>query len=176
MKDFNWKHLVLLLLAIPIINQLAGYLGRSAGQQANKIEAANSPPPPPKQDIRVAASTQDSEGVTQQNFDLQFLKSLEAYTVERVTLKAKEFLASQGHANTQLNISSEAIYAESGPMKLAVIRLRGSDGSNQIFITGIVGNELKRVACIRNSTETIPISYGICAEKINEVFGIKIGL
>ena len=175
MKEFNWKHLVLLLLAIPVINQLAGYFGKSAAQHVNEIEAANSPPRPPNQDIRVAVSSQDSEGVTQQNFDMHFLKNLEAYTVERVTLKAKEFLASQGHTNTQLNISSEAIYAESGSMKLAVIRLRGSDGSNQVFITGIVGNELKRVACIRKSTETIPISYGICAEKINEVFGTKIG-
>lgn len=175
MKQFNWKYLALLVLAIPVVNQLSGYLGNSATQHVNEREAASLPPQTSNQEIRVVVSSQDSEGVTQQNFDIRFLKSLEAYTVQRVKVKAKEFLESQGHPNAQLDISSEATYVESGPMKLAVIRLRGSDGSNQVFIDGIIGNELKRVACVRNSTEAIPISYGVCAKKIKEVFDTKIG-
>lgn len=175
MKQFNWKHLVLLVLAIPVVNQLAGYLGKSAAQHVNEREAVSLPPKTSNQEIRVVVSSQDSEGVTQQNFDMNFLKNLGAYTVQRVKVKAKEFLESQGHPNAQLDISSEATYVESGPMKLAVIRLRGSDGSNQVFVAGIIGNELKRVTCVRNSTETIPISYGVCAEKIKEVFGTRIG-
>lgn len=106
---------------------------------------------------------------------MNFLKNLEAYTVERVKVKTKEYLVSQGHPNADVHFTSEATYVESGPVKLAVIRLRASEGSNQVFIAGIIGNELKRVACVRNSTETIPISYGVCAEKIKEVFGTKIG-
>jgi hypothetical protein len=122
------------------------------------------------QSIRVIASSQDAEGVTQKNLDMNFLKKLEAYTVERIRTKIRELPNSP-----QIDITSEATYVESGPMKFAVIRLRGSDSSNQIFIHGIVGNELKRVACLRNSTEAIPISYGVCADKIKEVFGATIG-
>jgi len=175
MKQWNWKHIILFLLAIPVVNYFAGNLGKSAAQHVNEREAASAPQPSANQNIRVVVSSQDSEGVTQQNFDLNFLKNLEAYTVERVMIKTKEYLASQGYPNAEVHFTSEATYVESGPMKFAVIRLRASEGSNQVFIVGIVGNELKRIACVRNSTETIPISYGICAEKVKEVFGVKIG-
>ena len=175
MKQWNWKYIILFLLAIPAVNHFAGYLGKSAAQHVNEREAASAPQPSANQNIRVVVSSQDSEGVTQQSFDLNFLKNLEAYTVERVKIKSKEYLASQGYPNAEVHFTSEATYVESGPMKLAVIRLRASEGSNQVFIAGIVGKELKRIACVRNSTETIPISYGVCAEKVNEVFGVKIG-
>ena len=175
MKQWNWKYIILFLLAIPVVNQVAGYLGRSAAQHVNEREAASAPPLSANQEIRVVVSGQDSEGATQQNFDLNFLKTMEAYTIERVKIKTKEYLASQGYQNAEVHFTSEATYVESGPVKLAVIRLRASEGSNQVLIAGIIGNELKRIVCVRNSTETIPISYGVCAEKINEVFGVKIG-
>ena len=39
MKQFDWKYLVLFILAIPVVNQLASYLGTSAAQHANEREA-----------------------------------------------------------------------------------------------------------------------------------------
>jgi hypothetical protein len=170
MKKFDWKYLVLFVLAIPVVNQLASYLGTSAAQHVNEREAVSRSAQAADRNIRVIASSQDAQGVTQKNFIMSFLWNLEAYTVERIKTKIRELPNSP-----QVDITSEANYVESGPMKLAVIRIRGSDNSNQIFIHGIVGNELKRVACFRNSTEAIPISYGVCADKINEVFGAKIG-
>lgn len=175
MKHWNWKHIILFVLATPVVNHLAGYIGRSAAQQVNEREATSAPQHSPNQEIRVVVSSQDSEWATQQNFNLNFLKNLETYTVERVKIKTKEYLASQGYPNTNVDFTSDATYIESGSMKLAVIRLRASEGSNQVFIAGIIGNELKKVACLRNSTETIPISYGVCSDKIKEVFGVKIG-
>ena len=89
--------------------------------------------------------------------------------------KTKERLASQGYPNAEIDISSEATYVESGSMKLAVIRFfLSSDGSSAVFVHGIIGNELKRIGCVKISNERIPISYGTCADKIKEVFGIKI--
>lgn len=175
MNQWNWRHIIFLLLAIPIVNYFAGYLGKSAGQQINERQTYSDTPPSINQEIRVVASSQDADGAKQQDFDLNFLKNLEAYTVERVKVKAKEYFASKGYPNKETHVTSEANYVESGPMKLAVIRLRASEGSNSVFIAGIIGNEFKRVACVRNSTESIPISYGVCAEKIKEVFGVKIG-
>ncbi len=170
MKQFDWKYLVLFVLAIPVVNQLASYLGTSAAQHVNERETVSRPTQVADQSIRVIASSQDAQGVAQKNLDMLFLKNLEAYTVERIKTKIRELPSSP-----QIDITSEATYVESGPMKFAVIRLRGSDNSNQVFIHGIVGNELKRVACLSNSTEAIPISYGVCADKVNEVFGTKIG-
>ena len=170
MKKFDWKYLVLVVLAIPVVNQLAGYLGQSAAQHVNEKETLRVPQQAAKEDVRVLVSSQDAEGVTKEKFDLDFLKNLEAYTLERVKIKIRELPNSP-----QIDITSEATYVESGSQKLAVIRLRGSDGSNQVFVAGIVGKELKRVTCLRNSTETVPISYGACGDKIEEVFGARIG-
>jgi hypothetical protein len=126
-------------------------------------------------EMRVVVSSQDSGGVTQNDFDLNFLNNLEAYTVERTKQKTKEILASRGYPKEKIDVTSEANYVESGPMKLAVIRMLSSDGSSTVLIHGIIGNELKRIFCGKISTERIPITYGTCADKIKEVFGIKIG-
>ncbi|MEO8600351.1 MAG: hypothetical protein ABI656_11035, partial [bacterium] len=153
------------------LDQLAGYLGKSAAQNVNQQESLHSLAQSPNQEIRTFVSSQDAESVTQKNLDIDFLKNLEAYTVGRVKTKIRELPNSP-----KIDITSEATYVESGPMKLAIIRLRGSDSSNQVFVLGIMGKELKRVICIRNSTETIPVSYGVCADKIKEVFGTKFGV
>lgn len=177
MKKWSWRSVVLVILAIPLINYMAGYLGRSAAQHVNERESpsASASRSDSIQEVRVVVSSQDSEGVTQQSFDLNFLKNLELYTVERVKQRTKEYMASQGYQEANVDFASEATYVESGSMKLAVIRLRAPGISNQVFVAGIAGGELKRVGCVSNSTQTIPISYGVCADKINEVFGVRIG-
>ncbi len=174
MKQLNWKYLLLIILAIPVVNQIAGYLGRTTAEKVNEKESSIASQQTGNQEIRVVVSSQDAEGVTQQNFDINFLKNLEAYTIKRVKQKANEYFASQGQQNTQLDITSEATYVETGPTKLAVVRLKSSE-SNHVLIVGIVGKELKRVSCIKNSIETIPISYGVCGDKIGEIFTAKIG-
>ena len=74
MKQWNWKHIILFLLAIPVVNHFAGYLGKSAAQHVNEREVARAPQPSTNQEIRVVVSSQDPEGATQQNFDLNFLR------------------------------------------------------------------------------------------------------
>jgi len=120
-------------------------------------------------------ASQDAEGVTQKDLNLNFLKRFETLVVRRTKVNARKYLVSQGYPNAKIDISSESTYVYSGSIKLIVIRLSGSDGSNQVFITGIIGNEFKRVVCVRDSKKRIPITSGVCADKIKEVFGTKIG-
>jgi hypothetical protein len=152
---------------------VAGYLGRTAAERVNarENELVHSTT---NRDLRTIVSSQDTQGVTQEQMDIDFLKNLEAYTRERSKVKAKEYLASIGKANTLIEMSSEATYVQSGPVKLAVIRLK-STGARSTFIMGIVGREFKRVLCQWESEEAIPITYGVCADKIAEVFGVRIG-
>lgn len=128
----------------------------------------------PAQNIQTMVSSEDADGVTQEKMDLDFLKRLETYTVERVTILNKEKLASAGYPNVDVHYISEAIYIESDPMKLAVIRLQG-EGVRQVFIAGIVDKEFKRVLCARASEDSIPLGSGPCSEKISDVFGVSLG-
>jgi hypothetical protein len=106
--------------------------------------------------------------------DLTFLKNLEAWTSEGVRIRTQEYLASIGQPDVPVDITSEATYVEQGHVKLAVVRLRMT-GVRQVFIAGIVRDQLRRVGCVGESEENIPISYGPCGEKIEEIFGVKIG-
>lgn len=174
MKNMTWKSVLLLVIAISIVNIVAGHLGGKAAETENERKARSGSSATANASIRTLVSSQDAEGVTQEQLDLDALKNLESYTVQRATIKAKEHLASAGYPNSEVHYTSEAIYVESGSMKLAVIRLKAR-GTRQVLIVGIVGEELKRVLCQREAEEAIPLSYGPCSEKIREVFGVTLG-
>lgn len=173
-KQWNWKYILLLILAIPVAKHLGSYIGEGAA----KLRPISTQDASHDRGVRVLVASQDAEGVTQRDLDLEALKNLEVYSVKQSEKKTKEYLAVQGYPDAVVSFTSGATYVESGSMKLAVIRIRGSVASNEMYgveIYGIVGNEFKRILCIRESAEAIPISYGVCADKIQEVFGVRIG-
>lgn len=175
MKQWNWKKIALFIIAVPAVSYIAGCIGENTAQNTTERRASHATSAPVQKKIRVIVSSQGAGGITQKNLDLTFLRNLEAYTIKRIKVKTKERLASQGHPDFKINLTSEANYVEIGPMKLAVIRLGPSGKANQVFIAGVVGSELRRVLCVMEVQESIPITYGACAEKIEEVFGVKIG-
>ena len=175
MKNLTWKSILLFIAAFFVVNYLGGYLGRTAADKVNATEDKSAQHSTgSSQEIRTIVSSQDNEGITQEQMDIDFLKKLEAYTRERSKVKAKQYLASVGQANAPVEMTSEATYVQSGHVKLAVIRLR-STGASNILIAGIVGKEFKRLLCQRESAEAIPITYGVCGGKIVETFGVRIG-
>jgi len=174
MKNINWKNVALPILPLSVVSIVVGQMDSLAAERADASESASTMQTDQKSQIRLVVSSQDAGGTTQDQLDLTFLKNLEAYTVARTKTKMKEYFASIGQPNIPINITSEAIYVQAGSIKLAIIRLKDA-GSRQVIITGIVGKELKRVGCIRETAQDIPVSYGPCADKIEETFGAKIG-
>ncbi len=174
MKNVNWKSILILIVAIPLVYYAAERFGQAAAERTSVKDATSRAQPAQSKQIRLVVSTQDAGGVTQDQLDLAFLKNLETYIVERVKIKSKAYLESIGQPNISVDISSEAIYVYAGKIKLAVVRLK-SVGARQVHIAGIVGRELRRVGCLRSSEEDIPISYGTCGEKIKEIFGATVG-
>ena len=63
-----------------------------------------------------------------------------------------------------------------GGLKLAVVRLLAPGSVNQGFVFGIVGSELRRVACVRttNFDRSIPLFYGPCGNKLRETYGVSL--
>ena len=175
MEKIHWKAILLLLVAVPFVNFLARHLGQSTGEQININEAKVARASPANRELIVLVSSQDSEGITQDRMDIDFLKHLEAYTLERVKANTREYRASKGLADLadlSGEITSDPIYAQIGPRKVGVIRI-GSAGLRSVFVVGIVGREMKRVTCVRESEMAIPISYGPCGDKVEEVFGVR---
>ena len=122
-------------------------------------------------EVIVAISSESADGYKQNDMDSRFLKIIEEATVASVKEKTTKHLISQGFKNPKINILSESIYFEQDNKKLGVVRLY-IENSNQLWIFGIKGTELIRIACVRQTSEKIQISYGKCGDKIREVFGI----
>lgn len=126
-------------------------------------------------DITAVVGIEDAEGVTQKDFSLDFLRAIENQTVALMKLRVEENLKSKGFLNTKIEIVPSSTYLEVGGRKLAIVKLRHpSYATNQVFVFGIVGRELRKVMCTRQSTEQISLSYGSCSKKIEEAYGIKL--
>lgn len=117
--------------------------------------------------IVVMAGSEDADGVTQADLDLNVLKWLENRTVERLRIKMEEYLRAQGQSAALPKLQAESNYVELGKQKLAVVRIKSPQTANQLFVFGIKGKEFKRVSCIRTTKleESIPLFYGPCGEK-----------
>ena len=126
----------------------------------------------PAAEVRTFVSTQDAQGITQASLDSSFLKLIESYTLERVRIKANEYLASIGKRNERVQLTSEATYVYGGNQKLIIIQIIDKNGVVNLIVGGIVGSEFKRVMCLKTTPGSPPISHGPCGAKISEVFGV----
>ncbi len=170
---------ILIAAAIAGLIGFGGYYGRSQDVGAPLRPVAGPAPARSADDpeIRVVASRQDSEGVTQDQLSPAFLNNFEAYTLQRVNVLAAQAAKDQGGTGAAPVItSSGATYVDAGGRKLAVLRLEGSDKSSQVMVAGIVGTELVRVLCARTSLERVPLSYGPCHDKVKEAFGVELSV
>jgi len=126
-------------------------------------------------DITALASIQDAEGVTQSDFNLDMLRAFENHTVATMKEKMSSNLRDKGFPNAKVDIVPSSVYFDVSGKRLAVVRLKHPPYAlNQVFVFGVVGKELRRVVCTRQAAEQIPLSYGSCSKKIEEVYGIKL--
>ena len=126
--------------------------------------------------IMVLSAVEDAGGATQSDLDLRMLNAIEQRTVELFSTKVKNALRAQGQPPNLPKLQVNSHYVEAGARKLAVVKIAAPHHINQVFLYGIVGNELRRVACARTSNfdESIPLFYGECGSKVKEVFGVDI--
>jgi len=123
--------------------------------------------------IIAISGSENADGATQNDFNIDMLNYLESHTKNKIKEKMDAYLKAQGIKNPKYQINSSAVYMNVQNMKLAVVRL-SIEKTNQVHIFGIKGKELIRVACTSETQETIPISYGVCGDKINQAYGVKV--
>lgn len=126
--------------------------------------------------IMALAAVEDSGGATPRDLNQEVLQFLERRTVDLFTRKAKEALRSMGKPPELPKLQVASHYLDVGDQRLAIIKISAPKTIRQVFLYGIVGNELRRVACARNAEfeRDIPLSYGSCGSKITEVFRVSL--
>ncbi len=140
--------------------------------------AANSAAAPT---IKTSVILQPSNGLTENDFSMQMLSAIEEWSKARVIKNSKKSFVLQGFSADQFNpdVRSESNYLSISGKKLGIVYISAfSEGSNQatmkmVRVFGIVDDGIATVSCIRQSDEKIPITFGICGEKIKEVFNLS---
>lgn len=145
----------------------------SSSTVTSDAEARAASVPAPRR-VTVTVTSQDAAGATEDQFDIDFLKNLEAWVVERVRANTSKAIATHGLSEESTQIRSEATYLETDGHRLAVIRIKNGDDVSMASVIGIVGDELKRVNCIEESSERVPITFGECGAKVSQVFGVSL--
>lgn len=126
-------------------------------------------------EIRVSTTSEDADGLKQEDLNMALLMGWKMGILKQLKLNTRKVYATRGSEDLEPRITSEASYVESGKMKLALLRYSESViGVTGVFIDGIIGEEFKRVICVRRSLEDISITRGVCSDKIKEVFGVTI--
>jgi hypothetical protein len=125
--------------------------------------------------IMATSSNQPSDGITQKDLDQGFLYRYQEYAKEIFLAKLRQRIEAMGkRLPANFDVPAESFYITTGSQKLAATRFNASGVSNSIELLGIVGDTMYRVGCAHQSKDKVPLSYGPCADKLKEVFGIDL--
>lgn len=128
-------------------------------------------------ELLVLTASEDAGGTTQADLNMPVLNMLERRSVSMLEAKMRDYLRAQGQQIQIPKLDADSHYIESGAMKLAVVRVRSPKVVNQVYIYGIKGKVFHRVVCTRTKDfdQAIPLFYGVCSDKVRDVFGVSIG-
>lgn len=171
----DWRFWATTLVGILLVGAIGKFMGRKHAEDVNARSdpaTSNSSSGLAAPKTVVSVTSQDSGGVTPDQLDMNFLRNLEEWTVERTRVNVRKAQAANGLPDEVPELTSEAGYLEMSNRKLAVIRVNVESGVRMVKVVGIVGDKLKSVGCVQESQDKVPITFGECADKISEVFGV----
>lgn len=172
-RSSRWgaKQWGILLLGVLVVPSVASWVGSSAGEASAQRTALQNAPA-----FKAMAGSQSADGVTEEMMDQNFLANLEQHTVEQQIVNTRRALEASGMKMPVPRPASSSVFVMSGGHKITVVRTQaGSEGAvvHSAHLMAIFGDEARRVVCI--STEgQISVTYGPCADKIEETFGFRL--
>ena len=131
--------------------------------------------------IRVVTTLESSNGLTENDMDMNMLSAFEEQVKAEFLENSKQSFMRQGYSEDLFDggARSTSHYVMRSGRKLGIVNISGFFMStNQTVIQivrtfGLVDDGLATVGCLRLSDEAIPVTFGACGEKVNEVFGVK---
>lgn len=131
--------------------------------------------------IKVVTTLQSSDGLTESDMNMEMLSAFEDWFKVEYLDKSKQSFMRQGYSDNQFDggARSTSHYVMRSGRKLGIVNISGFlKSTNQTVIQivrvfGLVDEGLATVGCLRLSDETIPVTFGACGEKVNEVFGLR---
>jgi hypothetical protein len=123
-------------------------------------------------EVIVLSGSESSDGLTQNDLDINMLAKIEMMIKTKAKEKSLAYMTAHGYKDAKIQVKASSAYLTVEGIKLAIVKLNLAS-TNQVHVIGIKEGELLRVACIRQTEEPVPISYGKCGDQIRKVFGVN---
>ena len=145
-------------------------------------DRTDTPAPKPaasaKSQIQTIVVRQEAEGYTNDDLTPETLKRIEQELVRGTMQRAKEHVVSQGFPAQDITAEmfhSSSWVMEAGGRRFGVVDIHAGPGRIKAIIS-IQDAHFIRVSCIDPSGANIPTFSGPCADKIQQVFGVRLPL
>ncbi len=172
MQGVDWKRFFAVVVALLLLGNLANnYYERRDRLASEPPSTVRSAIP----ELRVMSSSQSADGVSDADITPQFADALGKYGEGRLAMKFEAMDKQAGISAPSPQIRSESTVVKAQGKSLAIIRYEINGAGRAVDIVGISGKNLDRVMCTRGNLDEILIATGPCAQKIQEVHGVKIG-
>lgn len=170
MQTVNWNKIVLVAVALTLgLSVLGGLMKQTGNTPQMQQEQATAAV------LRVVASSQSSDGVTEADLTPDFAKALEQHAIVRINAKLGAMAKDAGVISPDASIQTESTVVETQGKKLVIVRYEINSTSRGVEILGITGPNFNRVMCARDSLEEILLVSGPCAIKIQEIHDVRFG-
>lgn len=125
-------------------------------------------------EIFVVVTREPANGITEKHLAIpDFVKMME----DELVSKTKERIASAhkagGFGPPKGTFDSESWSATAKGRNFAIVRMDSYKALRTTIIAGVEGDVFIKISCGKKGTELVPHSYGPCADKVKEIFGVS---
>lgn len=121
--------------------------------------------------MQTFVSSQSAEGLRQ--LTLPFVEAVGRYRAQRWQARTREVLAARGAPASVPMPEMGATLIERDGQAFGVVRLHNLDW-RMVFVLALRDNRLVSVGCAQQTPAPIALTFGPCAEKIEQTFGVPL--
>lgn len=173
--SMSGKQWALMFVGILVVVPLSQFLGRSLAEQHNGRDRAETANARAKvgQNTQVLVSRQDSEGVVNEQVNVESANAIGEYSLERMKHHTKKILAEMNSSDSVEMMTQKTVLVPNDGLNLIVTRFYIGDVNHSLQVAGIKGNELVRVGCISPRGDVEVMLAGKCAGALHEQFNFE---
>lgn len=142
------------------------------------LPAANPHPPKAGSEIVAVITREPANGITEEHLGHpDFVKLIEDELVGKAKLRSKQaHQAAGGAGSPKGTITSESWSVAAGNRNFAIVKFDAYGAMQTTIIVGIENKVFVKISCYRMGKDLVPHSYGPCADKMKEAFGVSFSL
>lgn len=179
MESSKFSNRVYLIIAGIIVSLVASQIGTQVGKEAGQLSPStpteNSPLPVADGKILVSVTREETNDLTERHLGMPTAaKVIEDKLVDKLKERTEQaYRADGGRGKYPGTIESQAWSVTVKGKNFVIVKINASGTFQMTSIMGIKNDVFVKVSCAREGIDPVPHSYGACADKMKETFGVS---